>query len=255
MSQQGNLKGSQFIVGKKTLTGTTLPHWHDNFEIEYIVSGGGKYTIDGTEYPIEKGMIFFTGTSSFHIVSLENTTLYNLRFTSEICNSELLTKLCSSPHLVVKVSDENFVLSLFEKLEKNKHNSIYSSAVINYLIAEIGLSSKATQKSSSVSAKAQFYIMNNFRNDIKLEDVANYVNLSPPYFSKIFKEETGINFKKYINEQRFKYARNLIKFSDMNIMQICYESGFSDYANFLRRFKEKFGVSPTEYKKISEFPH
>ena len=73
MRKQGELSNGYFNVTKKHLSGTTLPHWHDYFEIEYIVSGGGTYTIDGKEYPIEEGMIFFTGTSSFHRVSLENT--------------------------------------------------------------------------------------------------------------------------------------------------------------------------------------
>lgn len=66
----------------------------------------------------------------------------------------------------------------------------------------------------------------------------------------IFKKELGITFKQYLNKLQFDYAAKLLKFSNMNISEICYESGFKDYANFERHFKSHFKITPTKYKLL-----
>ena len=73
--------------------------------------------------------------------------------------------------------------------------------------------------------------------------------LSESHFSRKFLEETGKNFKEYLNNIRYDYARKLLVYSDMTVLQICSECGFDDYPNFVRRFKMKTGSSPTEYRK------
>ena len=91
--------------------------------------------------------------------------------------------------------------------------------------------------------------MENFKNGISLEDAAENVGLSKAYLSDYFVKQTGINFKEYLDNLRFTYARTLLEFTDNSVNDVYQESGFKDYANFTRRFKKKFGFTPSEYRK------
>jgi len=67
--------------------------------------------------------------------------------------------------------------------------------------------------------------------------------------SSLFVKESGINFKEYLSTIRLDYARKLLEFSDMSVTDICFESGFNDYANFERSFKRKYNISPRQHRK------
>ena len=63
------------------------------------------------------------------------------------------------------------------------------------------------ERSNSVAKKAMLYIQENYSKDISLDDVSGLVNISPYYFSKIFKEETGENFIEYLTKIRIEKAK------------------------------------------------
>ena len=75
------------------------------------------------------------------------------------------------------------------------------------------------------------------------------MDISPYYFSKIFKEETGRNFVEYVTDIRIGRARELLLSSDMSMKEICGEVGYGDPNYFSRIFKKHAGVTPTEYKE------
>ena len=102
--------------------------------------------------------------------------------------------------------------------------------------------------SDSVS-QAIGFININFREEITLNIIREKFNVSPAYFSREFKRRTGMCFNDYLAEKRFDYAKKLLEYSDMTVTDICYESGFNDYANFERNFKTRYGNSPRQYRK------
>lgn len=108
--------------------------------------------------------------------------------------------------------------------------------------------SKEKQSSSSVE-RAKAYIAERYNKDISLDDVSKEVDISPYYFSKLFKEETGENFIEYLTAVRINRAKQLIAGSDMSMKEICTEVGYSDPNYFSRIFKKNVGVTPTEYKE------
>ena len=85
--------------------------------------------------------------------------------------------------------------------------------------------------------------------DISLDDVSREVDISPYYFSKLFKQETGKNFIEYLTEIRLKNARELLQDSRLSIKEICAQSGYSDPNYFSRIFKKYEGVTPSEFRE------
>ncbi len=96
--------------------------------------------------------------------------------------------------------------------------------------------------------KAQAYIYKNFSRDITLEDVSKEVMVSPNYFSRLFKEETGQNFIDYLTQLRIERAKELLRDNSSANKEICYQIGYADPNYFSRIFKRVVGVTPTEYK-------
>ena len=108
---------------------------------------------------------------------------------------------------------------------------------------------KKVEKSIKVIDSAKIYINKNYNKDISLDDVSREVNISPYYFSKLFKDETGEGFIEYLTNIRIEKAKGLIADTDYSMKEICQMVGYTDPNYFSRAFKKKVGVTPTEYKE------
>ncbi|WP_316814402.1 AraC family transcriptional regulator [Pedobacter heparinus] len=107
----------------------------------------------------------------------------------------------------------------------------------------------------SINSKDQLniiheFIMNNFKKDLSLADVARVANMSIPSFCRFFKSSTRKTFSTFINDIRIGYACKLIVEEKYNISKICYESGFNNMSNFNRQFKKLTDKTPLQYKQI-----
>lgn len=228
-------------------------HFHDFFEMEYIISGSGTYTIDGTSYPIEDGDLFFLTPFNFHFVDIKDAELFNVMFSGNICNGSFLQSLTQNAPVVLKTDEKtkHCFEVLLNELCENVNDREFSISLLNTIVAKLEreiIKKENINKLSHIS-QAELYILTNFRNNLTLNDVSKEVHLAPTYFSRLFKAEKGINFKTYLNNLRFEYAKKLLDNSDMTVMQICSDCGFNDYPNFIRRFKQYTGFYPTEYRK------
>lgn len=114
---------------------------------------------------------------------------------------------------------------------------------------------KEVQKSESVVGKAKRFILQNYTRNISREDIALNVFLTPDYLSKIFKAETGIYIKDYINEIRIEKAKELLIHSNSSISDIACETGFENFSYFSTVFKKATGESPYTFRKTRKKFH
>ena len=96
------------------------------------------------------------------------------------------------------------------------------------------------------------FIKENIETELELEKVASNFGLSVYYFSRTFKEVTGINYSDYINKCRVDIAKNLLSNGEMNVKEVCYKVGYNDPNYFSKVFKKYEGVSPANFKMTSE---
>ncbi len=111
--------------------------------------------------------------------------------------------------------------------------------------------SRREEHEKQLAVRAKEYIQENFSRDLSLDEVSRHFDLSPYYFSKLFKKETGINFVEYVTELRISKAKGMLAKSGCSIKEICAAVGYSDPNYFSRIFKKSTGVTPTEYKEIA----
>lgn len=96
------------------------------------------------------------------------------------------------------------------------------------------------------------FIKENIETELELEKVASNFGLSVYYFSRTFKEATGINYSEYINKCRIDIAKELLSNGEMNVKEVCYKVGYNDPNYFSKVFKKYEGVSPVNFKTVSE---
>ena len=106
------------------------------------------------------------------------------------------------------------------------------------------------EKDFSLPVKSSLrYISTHLHFDISLEDLASHVHLSPRYLSKIFKKETGMTIVEYIQKERIKEAKHLLRSSNYTFLEISNMLNFVSQSYFIKVFKQHTGMTPLQYRK------
>lgn len=92
------------------------------------------------------------------------------------------------------------------------------------------------------------YLIEHFKEDISLHEIAKVAHLSPTSFCRYFKSNTGKTFLEVINEYRIQNACQLLKRKQLSVSQIAFESGFNDISYFNKLFKKVKGVNPLAFQ-------
>lgn len=93
------------------------------------------------------------------------------------------------------------------------------------------------------------YVEEYYKQRISLKDIAQKEYLSEAYLSRLFKEETGINFSDYVDNIRLKHGVEEIRNSRLPVLTIALNNGFATGKRFTKLFKEKYGITPHNYRK------
>jgi len=103
----------------------------------------------------------------------------------------------------------------------------------------------------NIIAKSQKYILEHFSDyGISLQTISEHVRLSPAYFSKLYKKETGESYIDYITRVRLEQAKKYLKESDMRISEIGTLVGYPNSQYFSTLFRKYTGISPAEYRVL-----
>ncbi len=112
------------------------------------------------------------------------------------------------------------------------------------------ISSEKDKRSEKRIELARQYMESHYSEPLSLNDIADYVELNPSYFSNLFKTETGTNFSEYLLNIRMNKAKELLRDPKIKIYEIGNLVGYDDAVSFGRAFKKKWGISPKEYRNM-----
>ncbi|MGF7143329.1 two-component system response regulator YesN [Anaerotaenia torta] len=121
---------------------------------------------------------------------------------------------------------------------------------MSYLIKDVieYIRSEREKRSKNRIELAKKYISEHYKDNITLNDLAEYVELNASYFSNLFKTEVGTNFSDYLLEVRMRAARTLLRDPTIKVYEIGCMVGYEDAVSFGRAFKKSVGISPKEYR-------
>lgn len=100
--------------------------------------------------------------------------------------------------------------------------------------------------------KVYEYTLSRFRKNIKINEVADLICMNEPSFSRYFKQRTQKNYSQFLIDLRLGYACQQLIFTQKDVKQISYESGYRNITNFNRQFRKQVKLTPVEYRKIHQ---
>lgn len=262
-----------------SLESHTLPQkMHDHYycELLYVMKGTASVTLESKKHILTKGSVVFVHASVKHsVTSGPGTNVASVRFDpcmlvpqgaafddlpfflkragSSLCAQAVFP----SGTLPEAVCEFCFSQCLIEERRCEFGYDIAKNAYIGRIVLEImrrwseaGFST-ATEKSykseldiNSVTA----YIMGNFEEQLKVEELAAKCGMSYSYFAKCFRERYGSSCKEYIEKIRVEKAEKLLLFTAHDLSFISQELGFSDCSHLIKVFKKHKGITPRQFR-------
>lgn len=123
----------------------------------------------------------------------------------------------------------------------------------NCLITDSEFIAPLNSKKLDLLREISIYLENHINQKLSLEEAASHFYMSPNYFCKFFKKSFGCTYTNYLNGLRLEKACNMLTDSALPIMEISLLCGFDNLSYFNRLFRQKKGVTPSEYRKRVSF--
>lgn len=252
---------------------------HDYYEFYFLISGDVTYYIEQNEYHLKPSSIILIAPGQRHHATIntrsgqpyERYVLwldpgYLKRLSSGKSDLALPFEktYITSAHIPLTRSMEMIINNLLELILNSSVSLEYGSDLLtNTYIVELLIHLariKLFQQSSGlehrlengggntpVISSALSYINNHILENIKLQDITDYLYVSRSYLSKRFSEEIGLSVHQFIIKKKLFLARQEL-LSGMSVTEVCQKYNFGNYSSFYRAFKAEFGLSPRSLK-------
>jgi len=250
--KQTNEIGNRLLKAEVAQKTCFPAHMHDHFELELILEGSGSFTVNGSEYPIQTNTLTIMTPAHVHSIQSEGILLFNVEF----AGSSALPVWDYREPFVVQLGDADavFLRTLLTEVHATfEEKPAYASRLFACVLEKAMYCKNGAERSEQLRASEVFlYVIEHFRSDLTLKTMAERFGFSTSYMSDLFSHKFGVCFKEYLDSMRFSYACSQLTFTDDPIKAVCVSAGFSDYANFSRRFREKYGKTPREYRNQTQ---
>lgn len=248
-------------------------HWHDWYEVLYIVDGSIQISLNNQTLNFKKDDIVLINPFDTHEIHsiVPNTSMIVLLFSSELLSNVSLNReglqyfdqfidnaIFSSGYFSTPSEYHEQILDILNQMNNIYLNNESSSELIllGLLFIFVGYIKKSKEsckgaRSSSEPGKISKickYIEENYSHPLMVRDVAKALGYSAAYISRLFFEFTGQNIKHYIDFVKINEAEKIIKFQSKSISEIAGMAGFNNVNSFSRTFKRMKGYSPSMYK-------
>jgi len=258
------------------------PSRHEYYEMVYAKKGISVFEIEGMKVTVGPNDIIIIKPHKVHSLKIQEggtcefIVLYfsfarrdsesEKSYPSEIPIEDFInffTGHHTGPFLKLKVNHKNDIITLLNRIVAEKSGEQFGSDfLIHLLILELfvmisrvlklewerSIAEDSPQQKELVELAIQF-IRDHYERDINLNDICGYVFLSPSYFTRIFKKETGYSPISYLINTRIERAKELLAETEEKVNEIALSVGFSSQQRFNEAFKKITGMTPLEYRK------
>jgi AraC-like DNA-binding protein len=254
-------------------------HYHAHFEFVLINKSTGKRMVGDHIGYFEEDDLVFMGTMLPHVwvndpvyvqrKAVEQADALVLHFTEDFLGEEFMTiPEMDNLRKVLKLADRGMALRGKTRDEINKlirkMPTMNGLQRLSSLFLIFDIMSTTTEydllasprfvqnfhfECSDRFKKITGYIMQNFDKDISLAEIASVGSMGVTAFCNFFKEQFRVTFVEYLTTVRIGHACKLLSENDRNVVEVAYECGFNNLANFNRQFKKLKSMTPSDYRK------
>lgn len=266
---------NSFIVRRIELPNFDAPfHFHPEYELTLILKGEGQRYVGSQVKAFIDGDMVFLGSNLPHCwinqrTENENVSSIVIQFGDPFLGKELINlpemqkiksffdkskmgieivgvakeQIAGKMHSMVQQSALQRMLTLIEILDLLSNNQDYLSIDSYYF------ENNYNQSETSRFQKVFSFLIENFKEEIRLEQIADIAGLSPTSFCRYFKGITHKTFSEVVIEFRLQFASQLLLKTNLQVRNVALESGFGDVPYFNRQFLKHKGISPMGYRQ------
>jgi len=232
---------------------------HPMLELTYVDQGTMHSVADGQEVILEQGEMVVYGPNQWHMqyADIDAAPRYvTISFDMEGTDiGALLNRKFRIPQSGVTVLQQ--LLRELDRMDEYSTDMIISH-LTQLLLTVVRSSdesdtrvkpSNAIHSENEIIRRAQQYISSHIREKLSVPLVARNVDVSPSYLTALFHKNLQISPGEYIRRIKLQESKQMIRENSMNFTEIAAALQYSTVHHFSRQFKEKFGITPTEYAK------
>lgn len=262
------------LVQYKVKSDNLSLHFHEEYEILFITDGMIEITVNNKAIIAQKGDIIFLNTYESHYTKVLKTPYkrYVLMLAPAVLEKKItdlnllgvFKKRTSDFQFCLRFNDQNIIKTFVEMIIKEVQNKQdeYSEQIQVMLIEHLLILALRKQNSDMTYSseddinvvrlifKVQSFLDEHYSENLRINEISQKFHISVPYFSSCFKHYIGQSPKKYLMQLRLNAASHKLTHTSETIIDIAYSVGFADVNNFIRRFKETFKVTPSQFRKM-----
>jgi AraC-like DNA-binding protein len=248
-------------------------HYHDFFEINYVIDGSPVGIIDSQEIRFSHGDLLLMNPNAVHYFSKYRDgedIILNIVLPVETFRKSVFLPLLSDRELnaffiryQVETRESSFIyletarnemekvleMMITEYLEERSYSSTIMESLLTVLFSYI-LRAYGKDRESRNNRVDQIlnYIYRNYRS-CSLEEMGTHFNYHPKYISALIKKHSGRSFRELLTNIRLQNALQYLTHSALTIEEIVEEIGYQDKSSFYQSFKKEFGKSPGSFRR------
>ena len=233
---------------------------HPMAELTYVDQGALHSVADGQDLLLKQGDLVLYGPGQWHMQYADiGVAPRFVTISFELHGMELaplMNRKFTAPQNVVSLLQN--MLREQERMDPFSNEIILSqlNLMLLYLLREAAApkgsklqTSNAIHSENEIIRQAQQYISTHIREKLSVPLVARQVDVSPSYLTALFHKNLQISPGEYIRRNKLQESKQMIRENNLNFTEIAAELQYSTVHHFSRQFKEKFGITPTEYAK------
>ena len=233
---------------------------HPTAELTYVDQGSVHSVADGQDLLLKQGDLVIYGPDQWHMQYSDigvAPRFVTISFSvSGVELAPLLNRKFTAPQSVVNVLQS--MLREQERMDDYSNDIILSQLnwMLLLLLRETAAptggklqTANAVHSENEIIRQAQQFISTHIREKLSVPLVARQVDVSPSYLTALFHKNLQISPGEYIRRIKLQESKQMIRENNLNFTEIAAELQYSTVHHFSRQFKEKFGITPTEYAK------
>ena len=224
-------------------------HLHLCFEFITVLSGEIKITVDTKEYILHEGEALLIFPNQIHSLQSENSRHMLCIFSPVLVQAYSAKTEKNIPESNFFIPDKYLIDALDRLPEKSK--SFCKKGVLYSICAQFDSGAKYISKDTvrgDLLSRIFAFVEESYDKNCSLGELSRSIGYDYAYLSRYFKKSTGISFIEYLNQYKLNNACSLLENSDLPVLECALSSGYTSLRSFNRNFKNRYSITPQEYR-------
>lgn len=250
--------------------GDVARHWHESLELLFVLTGEVTVLTGDKQTTLQPDDILLINGNVIHELHSDGCVLIavQIKLSKFDIPQTVVNQLYFDCNSITHPVPERFerikrLITSMLQFDTADSEMLFRGRTLAYaLLGELAQNFKAEKPVAELNTHKHLERMNNIlryigehcHEQLTLGQLAEQEHLSTPYLSSFFEKHMGVNFTTYYTNLRLERAMHDLLYTDITVEQVAAKNGFSDPRAYVRAFKKKYGVLPSQYRKTAAAP-